>query len=614
MGELINLFKLLSDKIPGATGVNLFFIIMSIWIPYKKKIIRHPRYLLRYVVFTLLLFMLVNYILFGLIEARDVAILVIISILLLLYAIVGYIAVKKPVGISKMKLKRLENAVEQGLSSDEDGIFDNKPFYIMDFAEIFQYKLLHANHLMVLSDFKGAYEVYNSIGEKKLFPAEKRLVLRKKAHVLFYLGDMTRAKKSLNLIEDANEPNYLMLTAMIHKKAGELGDAAEYFQNALNSISNKNEGILEAMVYNNYGRLRYIEGNILDAINYYRFSANIAKRHKNKEMVHASFQNLIHLSSLQGEYETCKNYLLEYEGLIDTNLLEDAREYYNLKIEIERQNPNQNNLNEVIIVGYFDIRERLQENKELLFDISVLRMVFNARMNFGVIMEQIYLNQDRYFTLEMPEKYLALKEVGIVLREVNYPKFHKYAWLFKRIVHYMRKDALIEIENSISILKDYEINQRSHLEKEKVGVLREHIRPYNFQTIYNRLIAIKDIFKKNGMVIDALMTDLDIADECFALENLEGEQIKDFPLEKMKEHVEYAEEAISKLKKYPIVNECKIRLAIYFLKLKQINKAKKHLAAFESGGISINNYSFWIQKDYKFLKTNLNSHKTPAEL
>ena len=116
------------------------------------------------------------------------------------------------------------------------------------------------------------------------------------------------------------------------------------------------------------------------------------------------------------------------------------------------------------------------------------------------------------------------------------------------------------------------------------------------------------------MVIDALMTDLDIADECFALENLEGEQIKDFPLEKMKEHVEYAEEAISKLKKYPIVNECKIRLAIYFLKLKQINKAKEHLAAFESSGISINNFSFWIQKDYKFLKTNLNSHKTPAEL
>lgn len=612
MGNLIDLYQLLSGKIPSAIVINLIFIIIVIWILYKKKIIRHPRYILRYIIFSILLFVFMNFVIFGLIETTDVATLVILSSLLLIYVTVGCIAIHRPIGFSKMKLKKLELAVEQGLSWDRESLFSRKPFYIMDIAEIFQYKLIHANHLMALSDFKGAYDVYNSIKENNLFPKEYDLLLRKKAHVLFNLGDMTRAQKTLRLIGDKNEPNYLMLTAMIYEKSGDLDKAAEYFQNALNSVSPKNEGPLEAMIYNNYGRLRYMEGNLLDAINYYRLSVKIAKKYKNKEMIHVSFQNLIHLSLLHGEYEACENYMLQYESLIDMNLIEDAREHYNLKTEIARQNPNQNNLNESIMKGYFDIRERLEEKKQLFFDINVLRMVFNASMNFDDIMEKIYLNQDSYFALEMPEKYYALKEVDILLREVHYHKFHKYTWLHKRIAHYMRTDASGELENYISTLKDYEINERCQLEKERVGVLREYVKPYNFQTIYNRLLSIKDIFKKNGMVIDALITDLDIADECFAIENVEGKNIKEFPLAKMKEHINYAVKTISGLKKYPVVNDCNIRLAFYFFKLNEKEKAKKHLEAFDSSGISINNYAHWIQQDYRFLKINLENQK-PAK-
>src|SRR5699024_5658412 len=164
-------------------------------------------------------------------------------------------------------------------------------------------------------------------------------------------------------------------------------------------------------------------------------------------------------------------------------------------------------------------------------------MAFNANMDFEIIMEKVFLNQEKYFALGTTEKYFALKEVNIVLREVCSSMPKKYKLLENRISHYMEINALNEIESYISTLKNYEINERCQLERERVIILKKYVRPYNFQVIYNHLLSIKDIFRKNGMVIDALTTDLDISNECYAIENIIEGRIKELPLAKMKEHV-----------------------------------------------------------------------------
>ena len=419
MGDLINLYKLLSDNFAGSAGINIFFIVAAIYIAHKIQIIRHPRYFPRYVVFSFILFLIINSVIFGLIGSEDKVVLVVLTVLLLLYAAVGYVAAKKPVGFSKVKLKKLEEAVGQGVSWNREDLFSKKPFYFIDFAEKYKYMLLQANHLMALGDFKRAYDIYNNIQEKQLFRDEKLQLYRKKAYVLYSLGDMTRAHELLKLIKDENEPNYLMLKAMIFENALDLDRASEYFHKALNSISVSNEGLLEAMIYNNYGRLRLLEGNLLDAINYYRLSAKIAKKHKNKEIIHTSFQNLIHVSLLRGEIENSNKYLDEYKAIIDKNLLDDARECFNLEVEIARQNLDRDRLRKLLVDGYNDIRNRLGSKRQLLFDISVLRMIFNARMNLDIVMDRIYLKLDKYFQLEMPDRYAALKEIEIVLRARN---------------------------------------------------------------------------------------------------------------------------------------------------------------------------------------------------
>jgi len=143
----------------------------------------------------------------------------------------------------------------------------------------------------------------------------------------------------------------------------------------------------------------------------------------------------------------------------------------------------------------------LSNQRQIIFDVSTLRMMFNNKMNFDFVMDRIYDNINEYFNLKMPEKYFALKEINIPLKEIQFPFCHKYALAHNRINEYMIKESLKEIDVYITELKDYEVHQRCNMEREKVIIQKEWIRPYRFESIYSSMSDIKEIYQKNGMLI-----------------------------------------------------------------------------------------------------------------
>jgi hypothetical protein len=172
------------------------------------------------------------------------------------------------------------------------------------------------------------------------------------------------------------------------------------------------------------------------------------------------------------------------------------KEEFNLRLEISRQNKNNNEISKVIVDGYKEIHPLLSNERQTIFDVSILRMMFSNKMNFDLVMDRINDNIDKYFTLKMPEKYFALKEINIPLREIQFPHCHKYATVHNRINEYMTKNALKDIEAYIKELKDYEVNQRCRMELEKVSVQKEWIKPYKFDVIYVSVNSTTPFFFK----------------------------------------------------------------------------------------------------------------------
>jgi len=601
--EILDIYSFIKEHFSGIVASNLIIVAVGVWLGIKIKKLRHPRYFIRFIIFVILVLLIFNIIILGLTSLPATIALI---VLLIMYSITAYLAATKPILYSKRKLEQLRSLLIKGYNSNDEYLFDKKPVYLIDYVENYEFKKLKAEYLRSQERFANAYEVYQSIDDKKLFEEEKSDLSREKAFLLYELGDMNRAKHYLSYIKDESEPKCLMLKAMIEENALNLEKASEYLQKALNITSERNEPSLRAMIFNNYGRLRFMEGNLTDAFSFYRQSYEIAKTQKNREIIHCSFQNIIHTSMQKGDKQKAIQYSQEYETLIQDKTLNDMKEEFNLRLEISRQNKNCNEISKVIIDGYKEIHPLLSKERQIIFDICILRMMFSNRMNLTFIMNRINSNIDEYFTLKMPEKYFALKEISIPLRELKFLHNYKYTTVHNRINEYMTKDALEDIEDYIKELKDYEINERCRMELEKVCFQKEWIKPYKFDLIYSSMSDIKDIYQKNGMLIEAIFTDLDIADECFALDNYYQNTIKPTPKIKMEEHVQMAAESLAKLKKYPKVIEGDIRLAKYYMVLNEKEKAKKHFEAFEEAKMPINHFTVWIQDYYKELCQEFN--------
>lgn len=213
-----------------------------------------------------------------------------------------------------------------------------------------------------------------------------------------------------------------------------------------------------------YGRLRFMEGNLTDAISFYRQSYEKAKNQKNRKIVHSSFQNLIHTSLQKCDKSRVREYVQEYQRLFQDETLNDMMEEFNLRLEIARQNINNNKISKVILDEYKKIHPLLSRERQAFFDVNILRMMFNNQMNFDLIMNHIYDNIDDYFALNMPERYFTLKEINIPLSEVQFPHCHKYALIHNQINEYMMKYALKEINEYLYKLKDFEVHERCRIE------------------------------------------------------------------------------------------------------------------------------------------------------
>jgi hypothetical protein len=324
----------------------------------------------------------------------------------------------------------------------------------------------------------------------------------------------------------------------------------------------------------------------------------LAKESLNKKLIHIAYSNLIHSYFLNGEKQNGLNCLKEYENLIDYENLNDLMQINNLKIEIYSQLSDCENLRRQIIEGYSLLRSRAKENKRYSIDVSTLRMMHNAHMNIDAVLDVINKNIKDYYFWDMPEKYIAFKEIINVLElYINRPEYRKYWPLYTDIMQYMRTQALTDIEKYIDSLEKYEVLQRCIMLTEKAIVLIKYGNDYNFDVIYSILNSAKDIYKVNGMYIDMIKVDLNIADEC----------LKTNRFGTMRKHVNSAEDCMKNISGHPAAVEFNLRLAFYNYILKNMEKAKVYFKAFKESRFSIYHFSWWMQEYYDalsdFLKT-----------
>jgi Ca2+/Na+ antiporter/RNA binding exosome subunit len=539
-------------------------------------------------------------------------ILFILLALLVSYIFVAYYAATRPIFPETSAIAQLANLVREGSYTEIEKQFSQRPFYIRSISGKIKWNLLWARKLMTQEQprLRDAYEMYSELLSLPLFKKEENNIRLNQVLALFLLGDTNKAKsifeRTKQKIDQDKYYEILYLQSLFDERAGEFEKARQSLLSAVGEHDNVKD-IQLARIYNNLGRMEKLLGNTTNTSHYYRKSAELALHFKEKYLIHIAYPNLIDTYLLNGDNKNAVLFLGKYSNLIDKDNIDDLLRFNNYKLEYARQTRNRALHIEALVQGRIEILPKISAQKQLAFEISELRIRRSSECGWYEKLFWVRHSLPEYFKLEFPARYLALKEIFNILRELaKTNNLGPFVDLFSQLLDFMGRS-----KKDIDQYKfpDYCVDERCFWEKEKAFLRKvqkadePQINLIDFyEGMFEHLRNIKDIQLQYGNHLQAIEADLNIADECMGVtQEIRDVAVIDYLRKNMQKHLDNACKDFEKFRRCPASNEYIVRIAKYALFLDDKERAREYFDDFVRSKISIYHYAPSIQQYYKEL-------------
>jgi len=527
------------------------------------------------------------------------------------YAFVAYYAATRAVFPETSAISNLANLVREGRYTEIDKRFPKRPFYIRGIPGRIKWDLLWAKKLMAGTPprYRDAYEMYSKLLSFALFEEEENNIKLNQVLALFLLGDTDKAKsifeRAKQKIDQDKYYEILYLQSLFDERAGEFEKARQSLLSAVGEHDNVKD-IQLARIYNNLGRMEKLLRNTTNTFHYYRKSAELALHFSEKYLIHIAYPNLIDTYLLNGDTKNAASFLDIYFNLIDKNNIDDLLRFNNYKLEYARQTKNKILMLDTLTQGRIEILPKISVQEQLAFEISELRIRRSSECGWYEKLLWVRHSLPEYFKLEFPARYLSLKEVFNILRDLaKMNNLGPFADLFSQLLDFMGRSK-DDIDQYVLELPDYCVDERCFWEKEKAflrGIQRADEPQINlidfYDCMFDHLHNIKNIQLQHGNPLPSIEADLNIADECMGvIQAIRDITAIDYLRKNMWEHVDNACRDFEKFRRHPASNEYIVRIARYALFLGNKERAREYFDDFVQKKISIYHYATWIQKYY----------------
>lgn len=543
--------------------------------------------------------------------------------LLAIYTFVAYNAATRPVFPETSVISHLSNLVREGRYTEIEKRFTKRPFYIRSISGRIEWDLLWAKKLIAQEQqrLRPAYEIYSELLSLPLFEKEKNNIRLKQVLVLLLLGDTNKAKsvfeRTKKQIDQCKYYEVLFLQSLFDERAGEFEKARQSLLSAVGEHDNVKD-IQLAKIYNNLGRMEEMLGNSTNILHYYRKSAELALHFKEKPLIHIAYPNLIDTYLLFGDNKNAVLFLGKYSDLIDKDNIDDLLRFNNYKLEYARQTKNKILHLDTLAQGRIQILPKISAQEQLVFEISELRIRWNSACGWDEKLFWVRHSLPEYFKLEFPARYLMVKEVFNILRDLaKTNNWGPFADLFSQLLDFMGQSK-DDIDQHVLELPDYCVDERCFWEKEKAFLRRiqrtdePQINLIDFYDgMFDHLRNIKDIRLQHGNPLPAIEADLNIADECMGVaQEIRDTAVITYLRKNMEKHLDNACKDLEKFRQHPASNEYIVRIARYAFFLGDKERAMEYFDDFVRSKISIYHYAVWIQKYYKELQAEFRKRYT----
>ncbi|MGI6023488.1 MAG: tetratricopeptide repeat protein [Methanoculleus sp.] len=574
-------------------------ILLAVGITQRKTLIL-PKYRLKYLVFCLLSITALALWALGLLTWPTSGLMLL--LLVALAVVFAHSSRGSLIWPCSLILHDVSSHIEANEPEKAEQILHRYKWCFLDPTEKYSYHLKQAVIASTKDDVRRAIELLDRIDISTLNSDEKTSFELLRAGYFTRLGDH---KKALQIIERFSNPSdkYSLQISLIRALAaefeGNLTKSSEILLDAITIASDRsvNSDYLGAL--NNLGRIRKIEGNYTDSLNYYRKALELAKRLDDKPSMHIAYQNVIHTLVLLHKQDEVRRLISEYKSMVDFANPCDLLEYYNFLVEYYRQSNNRNKLFEVIDEGRERIYPLISRKEQIVCDISQLRMRWNGGVLSPAFLYQIEDQYPEYANLPAVEQFRCYMEIHHVLQRLK----EGGALTLSQEDLFARNRE--NIRSLVPALEDHLCTIPEYCVFEKCQVIWDIIRgkkcgtdDYDKKEVLLMLEDIKEIHLMHGNFIEALKAGLDVSDEALGQKQYE----------KMWEYTQLAMDELQEIQGHPAEIPAFIQIACYAYGAGEHDLAREYLDRFECTGEHISHYADWIQGYYIGLKQERGSN------
>ncbi|KAF1078707.1 hypothetical protein [Methanogenium sp. MK-MG] len=568
----------------------------------KWKILLNKKYCYKYFLFATLFLLYLISIMKGILDANIAIILLILFIVLALVFI--YSSKGKILWPCSSVCSDVVSCLKANEPNEAEKLLKKNKWMFLDSSEKFRYYTLAAQASSGLSDIRRSFELLMNVDEKSLNDGEKTDLALQKAGYAVQLGNYIYADLIVEKLPDLSGEHLLqwyVIRALSAQFEGDLNKCSELLLHGISECSDQSETTTYQIALNNLGQIRKLEGNYTDALLRYKKSLSCAKRTGDKRSLHINYQNVIHVLILLKKFNEAEQLKNEYYSTIDKKNTQDILEYFNFVTDYCRQINNKEQLAEALDEARERLYPGISREQQLSYDISQLRMRWNAELLKPAFLTQIECQYPEYSTLLPLERYHCYKELDHVLQKL---KQLGRLTLFEDLFFTNSKNLqqiISEIERQyaeiLQLLPDYCVSEKCNYLWDLAVLEKENGPNYDREIVLRLLCDMKGTLLKHRNYIRAVVVGLDLCDELLGQNRIE----------EMWECTKNSMDEFNRIHGHPEEVSAFIRIACYAYNAGELEIAKDYLHRFEQTGIQITNYADWIQGYYIGLKRELDT-------
>lgn len=465
------------------------------------------------------------------------------------------------------------------------------------------------------------YQKLLEFEEFKLTPAEKKMLNQQIYFTLYELGYLKQAEAIMKKVEEENSSRYLMFESIVAENRGELNVAHKLMEAALLKCqADKGEHYLQIQLWNNMGRIYRIEGNYREALTYYKQALDRLIFPKEKGIAKEIYINYIFaLSMLKTPWEEIEKVIKEYENHLDIAKPENYIQIMNIRIEAAKQAGKEEIWKKEILQGFHEvIKKGLSWEQRLVFEATSLRLAHTSGVNFIAPLEAIKKDIQMFTKLEMPTRYYMIKEIHILFQphsRVPLSVQELYTEVREFANKYMCKQASKDISEYLNGLPLEAILARGKMQTE-LAFIQKHQTEDWFEMSKDILLSVRNMYETNGQMLEALRTDINLADQHFMIEILDDELMPKYR-KSLEEIIDYADKYLSILKSHPALADMFGQMAWMYLRLHKYEKSVQYMDRYNACSLSEEHFVTWFKSQIgavRFIKEVLRIKNCLEEL